>query len=69
MDTESAQRRLHPRTIDSDWLVLRDMRPAIEKVAAQVARAARPCLCLRDLVSSGRTPAMMFRRFVVTGGS
>lgn len=37
MHAESAQRRLHPRMIDSDWLVLREMRPAIEKLASQVA--------------------------------
>lgn len=37
MDSESAHRRLHPRMIDSDWLVLREMRCAIEKIAAQVA--------------------------------
>jgi len=41
MDTESAQRRLHPRIIDTDWLVLRGMRPAIEKFAAQVARPGK----------------------------
>lgn len=37
MHTESAQRRLHPRIVDSDWLVLREMRPAIRKLAARVA--------------------------------
>jgi SAM-dependent methyltransferase len=37
MYTESAARRLNPRMIDSDWLVLREMRPAIEKFAAKVA--------------------------------
>lgn len=37
MDTESASRRLHPRMIDSGWLVLRRMRPAIEKLAKRVA--------------------------------
>jgi SAM-dependent methyltransferase len=36
MDTESAARRLFPRIIDCDWLVLREMRSAIEAVAAQV---------------------------------
>jgi SAM-dependent methyltransferase len=46
MDTESARRRLHPRMIDSDWLVLREMRPAIEKVAAQVARAGQVAIDL-----------------------
>jgi SAM-dependent methyltransferase len=37
MYNESAARRLHPRMIDCDWLVLREMRSAIEAVAAQVA--------------------------------
>jgi SAM-dependent methyltransferase len=46
MDTESAQRRLHPRIIDCDWLVLREMRPAIEKVAAHVARAGQVAIDL-----------------------
>jgi SAM-dependent methyltransferase len=32
--------------IDSDWLVLREMRPAIEKVAAQVARAGQVAIDL-----------------------
>jgi SAM-dependent methyltransferase len=41
MHTESAQRRLHPRMIDTDWLVLREMRPAIEKFAAQVAHPGK----------------------------
>jgi SAM-dependent methyltransferase len=41
MDTQSAQRRLHPRMIDTDWLVLREMRPAIERLAAQVARPGK----------------------------
>jgi SAM-dependent methyltransferase len=36
MDTESAARRLHPRMTDCDWLVLREMRSAIERMAAQV---------------------------------
>jgi SAM-dependent methyltransferase len=36
MDTESAARRLHPRMTDCDWLVLREMRTAIERMAAQV---------------------------------
>jgi SAM-dependent methyltransferase len=35
MHTESAARRLQPRIIDSDWLVLRGMRPAIDRMAAQ----------------------------------
>ncbi len=39
MHTESAQRRLHPRMTDADWLVLRGMRPVIEKFAAQVAKS------------------------------
>jgi SAM-dependent methyltransferase len=37
MHTESAERRLHPRMIDSDWLVLREMRPAIAGLASRVA--------------------------------
>lgn len=37
MDSESSARRLHPRIIDCDWLVLREMRTAIETVADQVA--------------------------------
>ena len=41
MGSESAQRRLHPRMIDSDWLVLREMRSAIEKIAADVAESGK----------------------------
>lgn len=41
MDTESAGRRLNPRMTDTDWLVLRGMRPAIEKLASQVAAAGQ----------------------------
>jgi SAM-dependent methyltransferase len=37
MGIESAARRLQPRMIDCDWLVLREMRSAIERMAAQVA--------------------------------
>lgn len=39
MHTESAARRLYPRMTDSDWLVLRGMRPAIERMTSQIARA------------------------------
>lgn len=39
MHSESVQRRLHPRPTDSDWLVLRAMRPAIESVLERVARS------------------------------
>jgi SAM-dependent methyltransferase len=39
MDTMSARRRLQPRIIDSDWLLLKGMRPAIAMLAAQVSRA------------------------------
>jgi SAM-dependent methyltransferase len=46
MDTESAERRLHPRMIDSDWLVLREMRPAIEKLAGQVAKSGNVAIDL-----------------------
>lgn len=38
MHTESARRRLHPRITDSDWLVLRELRPAIKMLAGQVAK-------------------------------
>jgi SAM-dependent methyltransferase len=41
MDTEPAQRRLRPRIIDNDWLVLREMRSAIEKLASQVAAGGK----------------------------
>jgi SAM-dependent methyltransferase len=41
MDTESAGRRLHPRITDTDWLVLRGMRPAIEQLALRVAQAGQ----------------------------
>ena len=46
MHSESARRRLHPRIIDSDWLVLREMRCAIEKIAAQVARGGKVAIDL-----------------------
>ena len=46
MHSESAQRRLHPRIIDSDWLVLREMRCAIEKIAAQVAEGGKVAIDL-----------------------
>lgn len=36
METQSPHRLLHPRIIDSDWLLLRKMRPAIEKFANAV---------------------------------
>ncbi|MGH8200823.1 MAG: class I SAM-dependent methyltransferase [Steroidobacteraceae bacterium] len=39
MHTESSARRLQPRITNSDWLVLRGMRPAIERMAVQVGRA------------------------------
>jgi SAM-dependent methyltransferase len=45
MDTE-AVRRLRPRMTDSDWLVLREMRPAIEKLAALVAQAGKVAIDL-----------------------
>jgi SAM-dependent methyltransferase len=41
MDTESAGRRLQPRITDTDWLVLRGMRPAIDRLAARVAAAGQ----------------------------
>jgi SAM-dependent methyltransferase len=46
MHTESAQRRLYPRIIDSDWLVLREMRPAIARLAAQVAQRGKVAIDL-----------------------
>ena len=36
MDTECAGRRLNPRITDTDWLVLRGMRSAIARLAADV---------------------------------
>lgn len=36
MHNESGKRRLHPRMTDTDWLVLRELRPAIEKLASQI---------------------------------
>ena len=46
MHSESARRRLRPRMIDSDWLVLREMRPAIEKLAARVAEGGKVAIDL-----------------------
>jgi SAM-dependent methyltransferase len=46
MDTESARRRLNPSMIDSDWLVLRKMRPAIEKIASKVAAGGKVAIDL-----------------------
>jgi SAM-dependent methyltransferase len=46
VDTESAKRRLHPRIIDTDWLVLRAMRPAIEKLAKQVPPSCKVAIDL-----------------------
>lgn len=40
MDLDS-KRRLHPRMTDSDWLVLRKMPSAIEKIEAQVIESGR----------------------------
>lgn len=37
MHTECAQRRLHPRIFDTDWLILREMRAAIDVLAKSVA--------------------------------
>jgi glycosyltransferase involved in cell wall biosynthesis/SAM-dependent methyltransferase len=37
--TESGLRRLRPRPMDTDWLLLRRMRASIERFAAQAARA------------------------------
>lgn len=39
MHIESAARRLHPRITDCDWLVLRGMRAAIDRIAAQAGHA------------------------------
>ncbi len=41
MDIDPGRRRLHPRITDSDWLVLRKMRPAIEAMAVRVAEAQK----------------------------
>lgn len=46
MNLESGQRRLHPRIIDSDWLVLRELRPAIEKLTSKVALKGKLALDL-----------------------
>jgi SAM-dependent methyltransferase len=45
MHTESG-RRLNPRIIDSDWLVLREMRPAIARLAARVAQYGKVAIDL-----------------------
>jgi len=45
MDMDS-ERRLRPRMIDSDWLVLRELRSAIEKIAAQVAAGGQVAIDL-----------------------
>jgi SAM-dependent methyltransferase len=36
-----SERRLRPRMTDSDWLVLRKMRPAIEKIASRVTNSGQ----------------------------
>lgn len=36
MHAESSERRLHPRITDSDWLVLRELRPAIERLVSKI---------------------------------
>jgi SAM-dependent methyltransferase len=41
-----SQRRLRPRMIDSDWLLLRELRSAIEKLAAQVAAGGQVAIDL-----------------------
>jgi len=41
VDIDPGRRRLHPRITDSDWLVLRKMRPAIEAMAVRVAEAQK----------------------------
>jgi len=46
METTSALRRLHPRIFDSDWLVLSEMRPAIERLAALVGAPGRVAIDL-----------------------
>jgi SAM-dependent methyltransferase len=46
MHSESAQRRLKPRIIDCDWLVLRAMRPAIEALGARVAEPGKVAIDL-----------------------
>jgi SAM-dependent methyltransferase len=44
MDTESPLRRLNPRIIDSDWLVLRQMRAAIEQIASSVGKPGKTAI-------------------------
>jgi SAM-dependent methyltransferase len=46
MDSESAARRLYPRMIDADWLVLRELRSAIEDLATQVAATGQVAIDL-----------------------
>jgi SAM-dependent methyltransferase len=46
MHSASASRRLNPRIIDSDWLVLRQMRPAIARLAALVAERGKVAIDL-----------------------
>lgn len=41
MHSESSERRLHPRMIDTDWLVLREMRPAIDNLAKETVTAGK----------------------------
>jgi SAM-dependent methyltransferase len=41
-----SERRLRPRMTDSDWLVLRKMRPAIERIAAQVGGSGQVAIDL-----------------------
>jgi SAM-dependent methyltransferase len=45
MDLDS-KRRLRPRMTDSDWLVLRSMRSAIEQIAAQVTKSGQVAIDL-----------------------
>jgi hypothetical protein len=51
VDIDPGRRRLHPRITDSDWLVLRKMRPAIEAMAVRVAEAQKVVID-RDAVPS-----------------
>lgn len=44
MHSEDASRRLHPRMIDTDWLLLRALRPAIERLAGRVAAPGRTAI-------------------------
>lgn len=72
MHTENAARRLHPRMIDCDWLVLREMRAAIESVAAQVAAEGKTAIDLgcgsQPYRSIFASRGLIYRGADITGG-